>query len=147
MGLSVTDIGSTLETFLGGRVVTDFKRGTKQYDVILQMKPELRSTPDAIENIYLRGTGGLVQLANVVKINKTVAPKELNHYNRVRSATITASLAPGVTLGKALDDLTGLHLKSFLQESSGIIPGSLLNINLQARLCILCSFLLLYLFI
>ncbi|HVO73456.1 MAG TPA: efflux RND transporter permease subunit [Ignavibacteriaceae bacterium] len=105
MGLSVTDIGSTLETFLGGKVVTDFKRGTKQYDVILQMKPELRSTPDAIENIYLRGTGGLVQLANVVKINKTVAPKELNHYNRIRSATITASLAPGVTLGKALDDL------------------------------------------
>jgi multidrug efflux pump len=105
LGLSVSDIGSTLETFLGGRVVTDFKRGTKQYDVILQMKRELRSTPDAIENIYIRGTGGLVQLANVVKVQKTVAPKELNHYNRIRSATITASLAPGITLGTALDDL------------------------------------------
>ncbi len=105
LGLSVSDIGSTLETFLGGRVVTDFKRGTKKYDVILQMKRELRSTPDAIENIYIRGTGGLVQLANVVKVQKTVAPKELNHYNRIRSATITASLAPGVTLGTALDDL------------------------------------------
>ncbi len=105
LGVSVTDIGSTLETLLGGRKVTDFKRGTKQYDVILQMKPEFRSTPDEIPNIYIRSTGGLVQLANVVNVKKTVAPKELNHYNRVRSATITASLAPGVTLGKALDDL------------------------------------------
>ncbi len=105
LGVSVTEIGSTLETLLGGRKVTDFKRGTKQYDVILQMKPEYRATPEAIQNIYIRSTGGLVQLANVVKVKKTVAPKELNHYNRVRSATITASLAPGVTLGKALDDL------------------------------------------
>lgn len=105
LGLSVTDIGSTLETFLGGRVVTDFKRGSKQYDVILQMKPDARSTPDAIQNIYLRGNGGLVPLANVVTVEKTVAPKELNHYNRIRSATLTASLIPGVTIGQALDDL------------------------------------------
>jgi multidrug efflux pump len=105
LGLSVTDIGSTLETFLGGRVVTDFKRGSKQYDVILQMKPDARSTPDAIQNIYLRGNGGLVPLANVVNVEKTVAPKELNHYNRIRSAKLTASLIPGVTIGQALDEL------------------------------------------
>ena len=105
MGASLTDIGTTLETFLGGRVVTNFKRGTKQYDVILQMKPSARATPDAIREIYIRGTGGLVQLANVVKIDETLAPKELNHYNRVRSATITANYVPGATLGQALDDL------------------------------------------
>ena len=51
LGVSVTDIGSTLETLLGGRMVTDFKRGAKQYDVILQMKPEYRATPEAIQNI------------------------------------------------------------------------------------------------
>jgi len=105
LGVSVTDIGSTLETLLGGRMVTDFKRGAKQYDVILQMKPEYRATPEAIQNIYIRSIGGLVQLANVVQVKKTVAPKELNHYNRIRSATISAGLAPGITLGKALDDL------------------------------------------
>ena len=105
LGVSVTDIGSALETFLGGRAVTNFKRGTKQYDVILQMRAQARSTPDAIRDIYIRGTGGLVQLASVVKVEETVAPKELNHYNRVRSASITANLAPGVTLGQALDDL------------------------------------------
>jgi multidrug efflux pump len=105
LGVSVADIGSTLETFLGGKVVSDFKRGTKQYDVILQVRPEDRSTPDAISNLYIRSRGGLVQLANVVTVEKTVAPKELNHYNRVRSAIISASLVPGVALGKALDDL------------------------------------------
>ncbi len=111
IGVSVTDIGSTLETLLGGRMVTDFKRGTKQYDVILQMKPEYRATPEAIQNIYIKSTGGLVQLANVVNVKKTVAPKELNHYNRIRSATISAGLAPGVTLGKALDDLDRIALQ------------------------------------
>ena len=108
LGVSVVDIGTTLETFLGGRVVTNFKRGTKQYDVILQMKPSDRSTPDAVEEIYIRSSGGLVQLANVVNIEETVAPKELNHYNRVRSATISASLVPGMALGKALDDLDAI---------------------------------------
>jgi multidrug efflux pump len=103
--VSVTDIGTTLETFLGGRAVSNFKRGTKQYDVIAQVRPQGRSTPDAIEGIYLRGSGGLVQLASVVRVTETVAPKELNHYNRVRSATITANLPPGFPLGLALDAL------------------------------------------
>jgi multidrug efflux pump len=105
LGVSVTDIGTTLETYLGGRIVGNFKRGAKQYDVIAQMRASSRATPDIIEQIYLRGTGGLVQLANVVNVVETVAPKELNHFNRVRSATITANLAPGIGIGQALDDL------------------------------------------
>ncbi len=108
LGVSVTDIGTTLETYLGGRVVGNFKRGAKQYDVIAQMRASGRSTPDIIEQIYLRGAGGLVQLANVVTVTETVAPKELNHFNRVRSAKITANLAPGVGIGKALDDLDAI---------------------------------------
>src|SRR5262245_49050915 len=68
LGVSVTDIGSTLETFLGGKAISEFKRGTKQYDVIAQLRPTARATPDAIEEIYLRGAGGLVQLASVVQV-------------------------------------------------------------------------------
>lgn len=105
LGVSVTDIGTTLESLLGGRVVTDFKRGGKQYDVIVQLKAADRATPNMIDDIYLRGAKGLVQLANVVNVKETVAPKELNHFNRVRSATITASMVPGVSLGQALNDL------------------------------------------
>jgi multidrug efflux pump len=112
LGVSVSDIGGTLEMLLGGKAISEFKRGTKQYDVIAQLRPTARSTPDAIESIYLRGSGGLVQLANVVNVQETVAPKELNHYNRQRSATITANLYPGMSLGKALDDLDGIAAKS-----------------------------------
>ncbi len=105
LGVSVADVGNTLQTYLGGREVTRFKRGNKQYEVILQVEPRDRSTPLAIEELYLRGKEGLVQLASVVKVREQVAPKELNHFNRVRSATLTANLAPGVTIGRALDDL------------------------------------------
>jgi multidrug efflux pump len=105
LGVSVTDIGTTLETFLGGRAVTSFKRGSKQYDVIAQLRPSDRATPSAIGEIYVRGHGGLIQLANVVNVRETVSPKELNHFNRVRSATISASILPGVSLGQALDDM------------------------------------------
>ncbi|HOX25375.1 MAG TPA: efflux RND transporter permease subunit [Candidatus Krumholzibacteria bacterium] len=106
LGVSVTDIGTTLETFLGGRVVGEFKRGSKKYDIIAQLRPANRATPDVIREIYLRSGGGeLVQLANLVNVRESVAPKELNHYNRVRSATISANLAPGVDLGRALDAL------------------------------------------
>jgi multidrug efflux pump len=108
VGVSVADIGQTLETLLGGRVVTQFKRGTKQYDVIIQMNADDRSTPAAINEIYLRGDAGLVQLASVVRVRETVAPKELNHYNRERAVRITANLAPGVGIGSALDDLDGI---------------------------------------
>ena len=108
LGVSVTEIGSTLETLLGGRRVTNFKRAAKQYDVILQMQSSERATPEAIQDIYIRGKGGLIQLANVVKLQETVAPKELNHYNRLRSARISASLVPGISLGKALDDIDGI---------------------------------------
>jgi multidrug efflux pump len=105
VGVSVTDIGTTLETLLGGRVVSNFKRGSKQYDVITQLRPSDRATPSTIDEVYVRGNGGLVQLANLVSVKETVAPKELNHFNRVRSASVTGSLAPGARLGTALDDL------------------------------------------
>jgi multidrug efflux pump len=108
MGVSLTDVGSTLEALLGGRVVSNFKRGTKQYDVIIQVHAADRATPSVIEGVYVRGRSGLVQLANVVKISETAGPKELNHYNRRRAATVTANLFPFVSLGKALNDLDNI---------------------------------------
>ena len=108
LGVSVSDIGSTLEAMLGGRVVSAFKRGTKQYDVIIQVQSAERATPTVIDEVYVRGKSGLVQLANVVNVSETVGPKELNHFNRRRSATITSNHIPFVSLGKALDDLDNI---------------------------------------
>lgn len=105
LGVSVSDIGSTLQTLLGGREVTNFKRGNRQYDVIVQVPPELRASPQSIEELYVRGDQGLLQLANVVHVEERVSPRELNHFNRERAATISANLVPGVTIGKAIADL------------------------------------------
>ncbi len=105
LGVSVSEIGTALQALLGGREAGRFKRGNRQYDVILQVPSADRATPATIEQLHVRGTAGLVQLASVVKVEETVSPRELNHFNRVRSATFTANLAPGVTIGRALDDL------------------------------------------
>ncbi|HEY6866639.1 MAG TPA: efflux RND transporter permease subunit, partial [Candidatus Eisenbacteria bacterium] len=108
LGVSVADIGATLQTLLGGQRVTRFKRGNHQYEVMLQVPPGDRSSPSMIDGLYVRGTGGLVQLASVTKVHLEVAPRELNHFNRVRSATLTGSLVPGVTIGRALADLNAI---------------------------------------
>ena len=126
LGVSVSDVGNTLQTLLGGREVTRFKRGNKQYEVMLQVTPHNRSTPLAIEELYMRGKTGLVQMASVVKVKEQVAPKELNHFNRVRSATLTANLAPGVTIGKALDDLTAIAKRV-------LPPGVRTDLNGESR--------------
>ena len=108
LGVSVADIGATLQTLLGGQRVTRFKRGNHQYEVMLQVPPADRSSPSIIDGLYVRGSSGLVQLASVTRVHQEVAPRELNHFNRVRSATLTGSLVPGVTIGKALADLDAI---------------------------------------
>src|SRR3990172_6291726 len=103
VGVEVNTVGRTLETMLGGRQVTRFKREGEQYDVIVKLADKDRTTPTDLAAIYVRGRDGqLVRLDNLVQVRETVAPKELNHFNRLRSATISANLAPGVALGDAL---------------------------------------------
>ncbi|MFA7666879.1 MAG: efflux RND transporter permease subunit [Burkholderiaceae bacterium] len=102
-GVSVLTVGRTLETLLGGRQVTRFNQNSEQYDVIVQVAPDERRTPGAIEDIYVRGRNGdMVQLSNLVRISEGVAPRELNRFNQFRSATITANIGPGYSLGEGL---------------------------------------------
>jgi multidrug efflux pump len=106
LGIDVEVIGRTLETLLGGRQVTRFKREGKQYDVIVQLEAKDRNTPADLSSIYVRARDGrLVQLANLVQVRETVGPKELNHFNRQRAAILSANVAPGYTLGEALQEL------------------------------------------
>jgi multidrug efflux pump len=103
LGVQVEAIGRTLETLLGGRQVTRFKREGKQYDVIVKLEDKDRRQPTDLTSIYVRGANGqLVQLSNLVTVAETVAPKELNHFNRLRAAIISANVTPGYTLSEAL---------------------------------------------
>ncbi len=106
LGVPIADVASTLQTMLGGREVSTFTRENKLYDVIVQMSPDARATPSDMTGLYVRGRdGSLVGLDALVRVEETLSPRQLNHYSRVRSFTLTAGLAPGFTLGEALDSL------------------------------------------
>ncbi|AGH97993.1 efflux RND transporter permease subunit [Micavibrio aeruginosavorus] len=103
LGIDAATLGRTMETMLGGRQVTRFKREGKQYDVILQVADVDRKNPQDITNIYVRGQGGdMVPLSNLITVQESVAPRELNHFNKLRAVTITANVNDGYTLGEAL---------------------------------------------
>ncbi|MBI2380268.1 MAG: efflux RND transporter permease subunit [Gammaproteobacteria bacterium] len=103
LGIDVADIGRSLESMLGGRQVTRFKIGAEQYDVWVQTGLSDRRNPEDLARIQLRaGDGGMVPLANLVAVRESVAPRELNHFNKLRSATVSATLAPGYPLSEGL---------------------------------------------
>ncbi len=127
MGVSVENIGRTLETLLGGRQVTRFKRDGEQYDVIVQVADVDRSNPDDIRDIYARGRdGSMISLDNLVSVSETIAPRELNHFGQRRAVTITANLAPNYTMGEALTYMDGVAGR-MLQ------PGYAVDYNGQSR--------------
>ena len=103
IAVNVDTVGRTLETMLGGRQVTRFKREGEQYDVIVQVASFDRSSPADIRDIYVRGRNNeMVQLANLVEVREGVAPQSLNHFNRLRAVKVTGTLAPGYTVADAL---------------------------------------------
>ena len=103
MGVSVDAVARTVETMLGGRTVTRYKRDADQYDVIVQTAMQGRTTPEDIERLFVRGRGDtMVPLGSLIKVREAVSPRELNHFNQRRSVSITANLAPGYALGEAL---------------------------------------------
>jgi multidrug efflux pump len=109
MGVSVDAVARTVETMLGGRVVTRYKRDADQYDVIVQTAASGRSTPEDIERLFVRGRGDtVVPLSSLIKVREAVSPRELNHFNQRRAVTITANLAPGYALGEALSYIDGV---------------------------------------
>jgi len=124
VGADVGAIGRTLETLLGGRQVTRFKREGKQYDVIVRLDEEERRQPTDLTSIFVRAKdGNLVQLSNLVKLRETVAPKELNHFNRLRAAIISGNVAPGYTLGEALAFLEKAAAEEFAGAAQTTLDG------------------------
>ncbi|TXI79625.1 MAG: efflux RND transporter permease subunit [Dechloromonas sp.] len=127
LGVPVDTIGRTMETFLGGRQVTRFKREGEQYDVIVQVADVERQTPDDIREIYVRGRdGSMIALDNLVSVKEAISPRELNHFGQRRAVTITANLAPGYALGEALNFMDGVADKV-------LKPGYAVDYNGQSR--------------
>jgi multidrug efflux pump len=115
LGVSVTAIGRTLETMMGSRRVSTFIDRGEERDVMMQAQRIDRLSPSDIANTYVRSdrSGELVPLSNLVVMRESADANSLPRYNRLRAITISASLAPGYTLGQAL---------SFLEAEAAKLP-------------------------
>ncbi|MFM2074705.1 MAG: Efflux pump rane transporter BepE [Pseudomonadota bacterium] len=126
-GVNVDAIARTVETLLGGRTVTRYKRGGEQFDVVVQTDNAQRSAPDDIDRLFVRGRGDvMVPLSSLVSIREVVVPRELNHFAQRRSASITANLAPNLALGEALSIMDGI-------AEDILPPGYTTDLNGQSR--------------
>lgn len=106
LGVSTRDIGETLQYALSGQRMGYFYMNGKQYQILGEINRQQRNTPLDLKTIYLKNNQGqMIQLDNLVELEETVAPPQLYRYNRFSAATISAGIAPGVTLGEALDEM------------------------------------------
>lgn len=102
LGVPVTDVYNTLQTFLGGLYVNDFNRFGRTWQVLLQGEQEYRTSPDDIRRFYVRtNTGDMVPMSTMVKITDTSGPEVVYRYNRSRTSKLLGAAAPGFSSGQA----------------------------------------------
>jgi multidrug efflux pump len=120
LGVSISEIGRTLETMLGQRRVSTFLDRGQEYDVIMEGNDEDYRSPNSIDNIYVRSdrTGQLIPMDNLLTIREQATSNTLNRYNRMRAITITANLADGYTIGEALTFLENVVATELPEEVS-----------------------------
>ncbi len=128
LGISLETVGRTLETVLGSRIVTTFVRSGREYYVILQGRSEDRAAPTDLENLYVRSdrTRELIPLASVVRLEELATSSQRNRFDRLRSITVTAGLAPGYSMGEAIE----FFRKAVEQE---LPPTAKLNFDGESR--------------
>jgi multidrug efflux pump len=114
LGVSLSNVGRTLETMLGSRTVTTYVDRGREHNVVLMGADADRSSTDDLSNLYVRSslTGDLVPLSNLVVISEMAGPSNLKRFDRMRSITVSASLAEGARLGEAIDKLYKVALET-----------------------------------
>jgi multidrug efflux pump len=106
LGVSTRDIGQTLQYALSGQRMGYFYMNGKQYQILGEINRQQRNTPLDLKSIYLKNINSdMIQLDNLISLQETVAPPQLYRYNRFNSATVTAGLVKGVTIGEGLDEM------------------------------------------
>ena len=118
LGVSIDQIGRTLETLFGSREINTYVNRGEEYRVIIQARAQDRASPSDLSNIFVRSnsTGQLVSLSNLVLLAEAAGPAELNRVDRLRSITISSSLAPGFTIAEALDKLAQIVIEELPPE-------------------------------
>ncbi|MGE0855927.1 MAG: efflux RND transporter permease subunit, partial [Hyphomicrobiaceae bacterium] len=119
LGVSVVEVGRTLETMLGSRKITTYIEAGKEYNVIVEGERDTQRTPTDLENIYVRSSRSnqLIPLSNLVRLSEKADSGKLNRFNRVRAITLEANLDDKLALGDALAYLERL-VKENLPETA-----------------------------
>lgn len=106
LGVSIADVAQTIQLALSGQRFGYFISGDKQYQVIGQVQREDRDNPADIGKLFVRNANGtMVQLENLIRVSERSSPPQLYHYNRYQSATVSAGLAPGKTIGDGIKEM------------------------------------------
>ncbi len=122
LGVSINDISQTLQLALSAGRLGYFTRSGKQYQVIGQVNRENRDRPAALESFYVKtGTGQMISLDNLVTSEEQTSPSQIYHYNRYKSATITATPKPGYTIGDGIKEMQGIYAN---MQKAGAIDES-----------------------
>jgi len=128
LGVSLSTIGRTLESMLGSRIVTTYVERGEEYNVLLQARPKDRATPSDLQNIYVRSerSGKLIPLTSLIELTEISGPVELKRFDRLRSITLNGSLAPGYSLGPAIQ-----YMEQIIREE--IPEGVRINYDGESR--------------
>ena len=106
LGVSTRDIGQTLQYALSGQRMGYFYMNGKQYQILAEINRQQRNSPLDLKSIYLKNNqGAMIQMDNLVELEESVAPPQLYRYNRFNSATVSAGLAPGYSLGESIEEM------------------------------------------
>src|SRR5436190_11751239 len=125
LGVSVLDVTNTLQLALSGRRFGYFIMNGKQYQVIGQVERNDRDEPVDIKSFYVRNNAGeLIQLDNIVKMVESTSPATIYHFNRFKSATISAGLAPGMALGDGIREMESIGKRVLDESFNTALSGS-----------------------
>lgn len=106
MGVNTRDLSETLQYGLSGQRMGYFYMNGKQYEILGEINRQQRNKPADLRAIYLRSSDGkMIQMDNLIELESSIAPPKLYRYNRFVSATISAGLAEGKTIGQGLDEM------------------------------------------
>jgi len=122
LGVTPQAIDDMLYNAFGQRQISILFTQLNQYRVVLEVKPEYRNQPQDLQDIYIQtAAGGKVPLGALAHVEQTTAPLSINHQGQFPVVTVSFNLAPGVSLGQAVDAIA--HAKQELELSAGIQAG------------------------
>ncbi|NML41029.1 efflux RND transporter permease subunit [Chitinophaga sp. G-6-1-13] len=151
MGVSIQEVARALQLSLSGQRYGYFLRNDRQYEVIGQLERENRSKISDLKTIYVRSAGGeMISLDNLVSIKESISPASIYRYDQYTSATVSAGLAPGISLAEGIDEMKriqqevlGANFKTSLAGQSRDYEESQGNIAFTLILALLLIYMIL----